>query len=43
MAVPLTSQHPLEKAHVVASSSSPITNNIQDHGAYKHKNSRIVS
>ena len=37
MAVPLTSQHPLEKAHVVASSSSPITNNIQDHGAYKHK------
>jgi hypothetical protein len=37
MAVPLTSQHPLEKAHVVASSSSPITNNIQDCGAYKHK------
>ena len=35
-AVPLTSQHPLEKAHVVASSSSPITNNIQDPGAYKH-------
>ena len=42
-AVPLTSQHPLEKAHAVASSSSPITNNIQDRCAYKHKNSRIVS
>ena len=27
-AVPLTSQHPLEKAHVV-SPSSPITNNLQ--------------
>jgi hypothetical protein len=37
MAVPLTSQHPLEKAHVVASSSSPIANNIQDSGGYKHK------
>ena len=35
--VPLTSQHPLEKAHVVASSSSPIANNIQDSGGYKHK------
>jgi hypothetical protein len=23
--------------------SSPITNNIQDHGPYKHKNSRNVS
>ena len=43
MAVPLTLQHPLEKAHDVASSSSPITNNIQDHGAYKHKNSRIAT
>ena len=31
--VPLTSQHPLEKAHVVASSSAPFTNNIQDRGA----------
>ena len=41
--IPLTSQHPLEKAHVVASLSVPITNNIQDRGAYKHKNSRIVS
>ena len=36
--VPLTSQHPLEKAHVVAPSSAPFTNNIQDRGAYKHKN-----
>ena len=42
-AVPLTLQHPLEKAHVVASLSVPLTNNIQDRGAYKHKNSRIVS
>ena len=42
-AVPLTSQHPLEKAHVVVSLSSLITNNIQDRGAYKCKNSRIVS
>ena len=42
-AVPLTSQHPLEKAHAVASLSSPITNSIQDHGPYKHKNSRNVS
>jgi hypothetical protein len=33
----------LEKADVVASSSAPFTNNIQDHGAYKCKNSRIVS
>ena len=41
-AVPLTSQHPLEKTHVVASSFSPITNNIQNRGAYKYKNSRIV-
>jgi hypothetical protein len=24
---------PLENAHVVASSSAPFTNNIQDHGA----------
>ena len=39
MAVPLTSQHPLEKAHVLASSSATFTNNIQNHGAYKHKNS----
>ena len=36
-AVQLTSQHPHEKAHVVASSSDPFTNNIQDSGAYKHK------
>ena len=36
-AVPLTSQQPLEKAHVVALSSSLITNNIQDRGTYKHK------
>ena len=36
-AVPLTSQHPHEKAHVVVSLSSLITNNIQDRGAYKHK------
>ena len=35
--VPLTSQHPLEKAHVVASSSDPFPNNIQNIGAYKHK------
>ena len=41
--VPLTSQHPLEKAHIVASSSAPLTNNKQDRGAYKHKNSQIVS
>jgi hypothetical protein len=27
----------LEKGHVVASSSSPITNNIQDSDEYKHK------
>jgi hypothetical protein len=43
MAVPLTSQHPLQKAHVAASSSAPFTTNIQDRGAFKHKNSRIVS
>jgi hypothetical protein len=30
-------QHPHKKAHVVVSLSSLITNNIQDHGAYKHK------
>jgi len=42
-AVPLISQHPLEKAHVVVSSSAPFTNNIQDRGAYKHKKSQIVS
>jgi len=36
-AVPLTSQHPLEKAHVVASSFPLFTNNIQDRGAYKQK------
>ena len=42
-AVPLTSQHSLEKTHVVASSSAPITNNIEDGGAYKHTHSRIVS
>ena len=41
-AVPLTSQHPLEKAHV-PSSSAPLTNHIQDRGAYKHKNFRLVS
>ena len=34
---------PLEKTHVVASLSSPITNNTQDPGANKHKNYRIVS
>jgi hypothetical protein len=41
MAVPLTSQHPLEKntcCYVIVFSDY-----IQDHGAYKHKNSRIVS
>jgi hypothetical protein len=27
----------LEKAHVVASSSAPFTNNIQDSDEYKHK------
>jgi hypothetical protein len=27
------------KAHVVASSSAPLTSNIQDGGAHKHKNS----
>ena len=42
-AVELTSQHPLEKAHVLASLSAPFTNNIPDRGAYKHNNSRIVS
>ena len=42
-AVPLTLQHPLEKAHVVASSSAPFTNKIQDRGAYKYINSPIVS
>jgi hypothetical protein len=42
-AVPLTSQHPFEKAHVVRSSSSMNTKNIQDRGAYKRKHSRIVS
>ena len=36
-AVPLTSQHPLEKAHVVVSSFPLFTNNIQDRGAYKQK------
>jgi len=37
-AVPLTSQHPIEKAHIeLASSSSPITNNIEDRAEYKHK------
>ena len=30
------------KTHVVVSSSSPITSNIQHRGAYKHKNSRII-
>jgi hypothetical protein len=43
MAVQLTSQHPLERAQVVASSSAPLTNNIQYRGAYKHEHSRIVS
>jgi hypothetical protein len=42
-AVQLTSQHPLERAQVVASSSAPFTNNIQYRGAYKHEHSRIVS
>ena len=42
-AVPLTSQHTLGKAHVVASSSTPFTNSIQDRGACNHRNSRIVS
>ena len=42
-AVPLTSQHPLEKAHVVASSSVPFTKNIQYHAAHRHKNSQIIS
>ena len=42
-AVPLASQHPLGKAHVVRSSSSMNTKNIQDRGAYKRKHSRIVS
>jgi hypothetical protein len=32
-AVPLTLQHPLEKAQVVASSSAPFKNNIQNNGA----------
>ena len=36
-AVSLTSQHPLEKAHVVALSTSK-----QDRGAFKHTNYRIV-
>ena len=40
--VPLHWKHPLEKACVVASHSVPFTNNIQDRGAYKHKNSRIL-
>jgi hypothetical protein len=39
----LTSQHTLGKAHVVASSSTPFTNSIQDRGACNHRNSRIVS
>jgi hypothetical protein len=42
-AIPLTLQHPLEKAHAVASSSVTFTTNIQDRGPFKHKNSRIVS
>jgi hypothetical protein len=43
MAVPLTLQHPLEKAHVAASSPAPFTTNIQDCCAFKHKNSQVVS
>jgi hypothetical protein len=35
-AFPLTLQHSLEKADVVASSSAPCTSNIQDRGGYKH-------
>ena len=42
-AVQLTSQHPLERPHVVASSSAPFTNNMQDRSAYKHENPQIVS
>jgi hypothetical protein len=42
-AIPLTLQHPLEKAHAVASSSVTFTTNIQDRGPFKHNNSRIVS
>ena len=41
--VPLTSQHPLEKVNVVASLSALFANNIQDRGAFKYKNSQIVS
>ena len=41
MAVLLTSQHLLEKAHDVASSPAPFSNNIRS--AYKHKNSLTVS
>ena len=37
MAFLLTSQHPLEKAHVVPSSSGPFTNNTQVCGAQKHE------
>jgi len=35
-AVPLTLQHSLEKADIVASSSAPCTSDIQDCGGYKH-------
>ena len=41
--VPLTSKHPLEKANVVASLSALFTNNMQDRGTLKYKNSQIVS
>ena len=36
-AVPLTSQHPIEKVHVFASSFAPFTNTTLDRSAYKHK------
>ena len=41
--VPLILQHPLVITNVVASSSAPFTNNIQDRGTYKLKNSQIIS
>ena len=40
-AVPLTSQHPLEKNTCCC--VIVFSDYIQDHGAYKHKHSRIVS
>ena len=36
-AVPLTSQHPIEKVHVFASSFALFTNTTLDRSAYKHK------